>query len=248
MLVLTLAVAAQDRAQLRRNPAFEGLPGEVEHLIKALGRRTQHGQEQTLLQGTYQDRHGSERAIRVTLQLPDFVRIDGFHRDLPLIFSYGDPRLSSLEEKRLLDIFAFDTAEAMLSMVRKGAALYVAGQRFGPEISAGSSSTYGGPYYDVYELTAPAESRELAEEPVRRYFFNSDTGLLASTQYWDARRGVHVETRLSHWQQSMGSAYPGVVEAFENGERTSTFTFARFETRARREQTSQPVSGETFSR
>ena len=52
----------------------------------------------------------------------------------------------------------------------------------------------------------------------KRYYFNSDTGLLHSTRYNDQTAGsIRVHTVFSNWQVVDGSAYPGRIERYEAG-------------------------------
>ena len=55
----------------------------------------------------------------------------------------------------------------------------------------------------------------------KRFYFDSDTGLLLHTRYQD---GVGVETRFSNWTAVDGSMYPFRIERYEND--VPVFSFA----------------------
>jgi len=59
----------------------------------------------------------------------------------------------------------------------------------------------------------------------RLYYFDSLTGLLQSTRYYDRSRPtpVKLETRFSDWRSIDGSAYPGRLDRYERGQRVFSF-------------------------
>jgi hypothetical protein len=74
---------------------------------------------------------------------------------------------------------------------------------------------------------------------MKRYYFDSDTGLLNSTRYTDATvsTGLRVETRFSNWGQVEGSAYPGRIERFEDDRSVFTLIISAASSRPRRDAT-----------
>jgi hypothetical protein len=73
--------------------------------------------------------------------------------------------------------------------------------------------------HDVFEVVVPVRSSLTTPERLKRYFFDSETGLLAKTQYLDETFSppVNIETLFSDWRSEAGSAYPGRIERRENG-------------------------------
>ena len=84
---------------------------------------------------------------------------------------------------------------------------------------------YKGPRYDIYEVSAPDRLRRAGALQSRRFYFDSATGLLSSTRYSDSA-GMTVETRFLNWEQVDGSAYPRIVERYENGRLVFSITAA----------------------
>jgi hypothetical protein len=110
-----------------------------------------------------------------------------------------------------------DTLEGLVYAARTGGAVRLLGRSFGPDSRI--DPKYEGPRYDIYEVFAPVRTRQDRQIRMRRYYFDSSTGLLASTRYADASFSppLKVETRFSNWQEVDGSVYPGRIERYENG-------------------------------
>jgi len=126
-------------------------------------------------------------------------------------------------DESLLDTFVMDTLEGMLYSLRKGASMALLGHGFGPD--ARVAPDYKGPRYDIYVVTAPDRTHRTGALQSRRFYFDSSTGLLASTRYSDSA-GFAVETRFLNWEHVDGSAYPRTVERYENGRLAFSITVA----------------------
>jgi hypothetical protein len=81
----------------------------------------------------------------------------------------------------------------------------------------------------------------MLSDRVKRYFFDSATGLLATTQYTDERLGLNIETRFPAWQNVQGSSYPTRIERFENGQQVFAFTFDEVGAEPRQDPRQFPV-------
>jgi hypothetical protein len=199
LLVLALApVHAQQRkgaapSELLRNP-----PGPLDHHAAALGDRVRvAGKEKTVMDGQFTDENGKVSSVRLTLQLPGLLRLEG----LP------PARQDKRFEETLLETFTADTAEGMLASIKDGAAVHLIGRRIGTEQGV----------HDIFEVAGRVRSNGL--DRLKRYHFDSETGLLTATKYMDETRSPpsNVEIRFSDWRHVDGSAYPGRIERLENG-------------------------------
>lgn len=203
-LILLILAIAPVHAQRRGSapPATSSadlllnLPGPVDHHAAALGDRVRiAGKEKTVLTGQFTDENGKVAAVRLTLQLPGLLKLEGI--------ATQNTRL----EEVLHETFTADTAEGMLASIKDGAAVHLIGRRVRTEQGA----------QDIFEVAGPA--RSTGRERLKRYHFDSETGLLAGTRYIDETRSPpsNVEIRFSDWRRVDGSAYPGRIERFENG-------------------------------
>jgi hypothetical protein len=210
--------ASAVREQLSSVP--RSLPVDVLEQVRALGDRMRTpGKEETLLTGQFTDASGKSKAIQVIHQISGMVRIEGVRENRPLAFD-GDLSRGAVDrsDESLLETFVMDTVEGMAYSLRSGGAMQLLGRRFGPD--ARTVRDYKGPWFDIYEVTAPTRSRQDRQLRMKRYYFDSDTRLLISTRYTDpaVSPSQTVETRFSNWQQLDGSVYPGRIERYENGQ------------------------------
>jgi hypothetical protein len=199
LLVLTFATS---NAQQRKGDLLRNLPGPVDHHAAALGDRVRvAGKEKTVLNGQFTDENGKTKPVRLTFQLPALLRMEGL--------AGQNTRL----EEALLETFTADTAEGMLSSIKDGAAVHLIGRRVGPD-----------PATDIFEVSGSV--RPNGPDRLKRYHFDSETGLLAATRYMDETRSPpsNIEVRFSDWRHVDGSAYPGRIERFENGHPAFSFT------------------------
>jgi hypothetical protein len=240
IFLLSLTWVAQGQRQVSDAPRglFSGLPGVLSHQIAALGDRARSvGKERVVLNGEFSDDLGRRFPVRVTLQLPEWVRLEGFNPGgLPLTFEEANvSRGQTRADEKLLETFSMDTPEGMFASIRRGGAVQLAGLRFGPDHLA--MPHYSGPRYDIYDVTHPVEPDGSSPGRLRRYYFDSETGLLASTQYINELQAVHVETRFSNWQIVEHSAFPTNVERLENGRVVFAFRFNKVAAEPRQDPT-----------
>jgi len=194
------------------------LPSRLDLHTAALGERIlAAGKEKTVLTGQFVDENGKSTTVRLTLQLPGLLRLEGLTPNGPPLTFDGETRSyrNSRREEALLETFTADTAEGMLASIKDGAAVQLIGRRVGPD----RSKRQAAPPYDIYEVAGPVRSSATGLERLKRYLFDSETGLLASTQYVDETFSppMSVETRFSDWRRVDGSVYAGRIERFENG-------------------------------
>jgi len=221
VLAVQRGSAVPPRAELLR-----GLPTPLDPQVEALGSRIAvAGRERTVLNGHFTDDKGKGMTLRVTLQLPGLVRFDGLDPgSVPLVFD-GENRAhrNSRMEESLLEAFTSDTAEGMLSAIKDGAAVQLLGRRVTPERTRRGDADSS--LYDVYEVAGTVPSSATGLQRLKQYSFDSETGLLARTQYIDEAVSppLNVETRFFDWTKVDGSAYPGRVEHLENGHAIFSF-------------------------
>src|SRR5262249_41959300 len=149
---------------------------------------------------------GKRSVAQVIVQFPGLVRLEGFKPGVTLSFD-GERTsgvVSALDES-FIETFLMDLPEGMLASSQESSTLRLMGRGFGPDPRV--VRNYKGSRYDIYELTGPVFWR--TDHPVRTrlYYFDSQTGLLQSTRYYD--RNNKIETRLTNWRTLESSAYPG---------------------------------------
>src|SRR5262245_49036002 len=225
VVLLVVAVPLTGQRAAQRDSLFATMPSVVIPQLAALGERGQHpGKEKIVLAGQDVDASGN-RPAQVTYQLPGLVRLDGFRAGSGSITFDGERSYGSTAaiDDAFLETFIMDTAEGMLTSTKRGAALRLVGRQFQPNPK--KFPTYTGPRYDIYELTAPISSRKDKLVRLKRYYFDSKTGWLLRTRYRDrtTSRPITVETRFSGWRTIDGSAYPGRIDRFENGQPIFSF-------------------------
>src|SRR5882724_11820842 len=223
------SVTAQQRRPGNPNQPFPIMPGAVRRQADALGSRWRTpAKAQSILAGEFVDATGSRSAARVIHQLPWLVRLQGFPTTLPNLSFDGEvPRTGlSRTDEILLETFVLDFPEGMFSWLQNGAAARLLGRRFGPDPR--KNPNYTGPRHDIYEITGPIRYRQDRLNRMKRYYFDSASGLLRSTRYVDRTVSprVAVETRFSNWRVLDGSFYPGRVERYENGRLVFSFNVA----------------------
>jgi hypothetical protein len=202
-----------------------GMPSVVAPQIGALGERASRpGKEKITFVGQYVDSSGN-RPAQVTYQTPGLVRIEGFKSGSASITFDGDRSYGSTSatDDAFLETFTMDTAEGMLESTRRGGGLRLLGRQFQPHPK--KFPQYTGPGYDIYEIAAPVRSRQDQAVRLKRYYFDSKTGWLLRTRYRDqtTTTPVTVETRFSGWRTIDGSAYPGRIDRYENGQAIFSF-------------------------
>ena len=200
------------------------LPSALTSHAEALGGRVLvPGKERTTFEGELVNEHGERRRMRVTVQLPSMVRIDGLSPDArAVVFDGSNATTTTRLEEQLIEIFSSDLAETMLASIRDGAAIHLLGRNIRSESADGHEATF----YDIYEWAGAVPFRGMQQERLKRYSFDSATGLLALTEYLDESFSppVKAETRFSNWRSVDGSVYPGVIDHLENGRSVFSWT------------------------
>jgi hypothetical protein len=202
--------------------------------LQVLGSRMRTaGKEESVFQGQFVDATGQQKPLRVIHQISGLVRIESLSDKTALSFD-GDATqgIKDHDGESLLDTFVSDSPEGLIYAVRNGASMQLLGRGF---VSDALRADPKAPRYDIYEVTTPDRTNKTSGLRARRYYFDSQTGLLASTRYTD-RNGVTVETRFSAWGQVEDSAYPTRIERYENGH--LSFAFAAGAVAARSKQDS----------
>jgi hypothetical protein len=209
------------------------LPAEIQYQCEVLGARINAaGKEKTVYEGEFIEANAKSRKVRVTVQLRGLVKLEGFkHQDSVLSFN-GEKRTeaSSRSDEALLETFLMDTQEALLEAATTTTAPYrLLGRDFGPDPRI--EPNYKGPRYDIYTITMPFAFKKTESMRVKRFYFDTKTGLLNKTEYLDQSisPAPRVETRFSEWKTIEGSAYPSKIEHYEDGKLIFTFVAERIE-------------------
>ena len=224
---------AQTRQREQLSSLPKALPSANQHQVQALGTRMRTaGKEETVLDAQFVDEVGNKKSIHVVYQISGMVRIEGVPDKTVVTFdgefTHG---VADRTDESLLDTFVMDTTEGMLYSLRKGASMVLLGHDFRPDSRV--ASDYKGPRYDIYLVTAPDRLRRAGALQSRRFYFDSATGLLASTRYADFA-GMTVETCFLNWVHVDGSAYPTTIERYENGRLAFAITVATATSQPRR--------------
>ena len=227
--VLFAPLRGQEMQNGKRQQVFspsKTLPSAIQSQVQALGARMRiAGKEETVLDAQFMDDVGNKKAIRVVHQIDGMVRIEGLHEKSALTFDGLFPRgTSDRTGDALLDAFVSDTTEGLFYSLQKGASMVLLGHDF--QLDSQSASELNPVRYDIYVVTAPDRLRRAHLLQVRRFYFDSKTGLLASTRYSDLE-GINIETRFSNWKYVDGSAYPMTIERYENGRLTFSINATR---------------------
>ena len=193
--------------------------------LQALGDRLERrGKERITLTGTLTQKGESQ-------SMP-FIVVREFSNRLRLAFPVGlQTRVLTFNGERgegiqggpnsseedLIETMLYDTAEHFFISQMQGAATRSLGSRF--RTIEDSRADYAGPFYDIFEVTAPVRSRSDAREETRQYCFNSDTHLLEIVKYGVLRNGLEtrIEIRLTNWRQVDEQRFPSQIVRSENG-------------------------------
>lgn len=210
------------------------VPGIFHRQYKALGRRVDGNEKnQTVYKGRLFYADGTSSAVRITHQVPHYIRIEGLkERGGAILYDGRDARgLASGTDEALLETFLLDMPDGILIALQKSAELRLLGLNSGPDPD--KYPNYDGPRYDVYDLTTRLEYNDNIWRH-KRYYFDSQTKLLHKTRYKDQSMSpfVEVETYYSMWGSIEGSAFPARISRFENGKEVFTFIAEEIESRA----------------
>ena len=234
MLCLSGALLGKDQdrgkvSEVKQNPANR-IPSLATKHLMALGMRMYSvGKEKTTYSGQLFNKDNNSVPVRVVQDVFGLVRLEGFRENDEVIsFDGKNAKSSSAGQKikddvsrkadeALLEVFAMDTVEGMMESMRSGAAVRFLGSGFGPDPRI--EPDYKGPRYDIYEVTTTARCRKDRPVLTKRYYFDSNSGLLLSTRYYDRSKSVpiKIETRFSVWGDIEGSKYPARIEHYVDG-------------------------------
>jgi hypothetical protein len=207
---------------------LDRLPSALAPHAQSIGDRVlKPGKERTTLTGELITERGERYSLRVTLQLPDYVRIEGLRH-------IGESGMqTNLIEQQLLEVFSSDIPEAMISSTRDGAAV----QLLGRYVRSSSAADFR--VYDIYEWSGPIPSSDRRIDRLKRFAFDSNTGLLAYTEYLDETVSppLNVRIRFEDWRTIDGSSYPGRIERLENGHLTFSWKPAQIVASRREDET-----------
>jgi hypothetical protein len=254
LLCIAVSVPIVRTQEARRSAPQEilsQLPGGLDRHTASLGNRLlDEGKERSVLTGYLTAGTGEHMTLRVMLQLPAMVRIEGLRSDgSALIFDgktgiYPNSRL----EEELLEIFSSDTAEGLLASVKGGSAVQLLGRDV--RSVTDRKGTEDSKRFDVYEVSGAIGSSARSVDRLKRYFFDSATGLLSQTQYIDDTFAppLDVVTEFSDWRIQDGSAYPWQILRTENGRTAFSFAVTSIEALPRLDPINFGASAQTTQR
>ena len=236
---LTMTQAQQTRPGLMSSAGlFATMPGVVAQQVEALGARIQRpGKEHSAFTGQFVDATGN-RSVVITYQVPGLVRVLGLGGQAVSFDGEQVYGSSTRTTDTVLETFVMDLPEGMFTSLRNGEAMRFLGRGFRPD--ARVAPKYSGPRYDIYEVTALLRARTDRLLRLKRYYFDSKTGLLVSTRYEDrtVSPAVRVQTQFSDWFTLDGSSYPGRVDRYENGRPVFTLVIGSVTAGPRQDATS----------
>jgi hypothetical protein len=223
ILALTFSLSllsAPQRTTYSPRELLNVLPSALDVHAVAIGNRIRvPGKERTLFTGVLLTERGEGTPLRIAVQLPNLVGLEGLRPNAPVVFDGTNPVLANSRiEEQLLEIFSSDTAEAMLVSIKNGAAATLVGRRVLEAVNSAPPQE-AAHRYDIFEVVSPVWSNATNPDRLKRYFFDSETGLLARTEYIDETFSppVNIEISFSDWRREAGSAYTGRIECKENG-------------------------------
>jgi len=217
-------------AQQTHTPAqdlLNVLPSALEVHAAALGRRVAvPGSERTVYSGFLDSDAVGRTPLRIAVQLPNLVRVDGFRPNAPPVVFDGENPVypAGSIEGQLVEIFSSDTPEGMLAAIKDGAAARLLGRRV-LLTGKGSANTQRA---DIFEVALPVLSNPSGRDRLKRYYFDSETGLLVKTEYLDELFSppISVEVLFAGWITQNGSTYPKQIDRKENGRSVFSLTLS----------------------
>jgi len=222
---------ARKRDELASVP--KAIPSDLMLQVQGLGSRMRTaGKEETVFEGQFVNSAGEQKPLRVIHQISGAVRIESPEDKAESSFDGEFSRgIRDHDGESLVDTFVSDSVEGMIYAVRSGGSMQLLGRGF---VSDSKRSDPKAPRYDIYEVTTTDRTNKASGLRTRRFYFDSQTGLLASTRYMD-RNGVAIETRFLNWGQADGSKYPSRIERYENGNLTFSFVAGSVTARSKQE-------------
>jgi hypothetical protein len=195
------------------------------------GRVKTAGKEKTIYDGKFFDAEGKSWNARATVQSPGLVKLEGFYDSKSRLSFDGEKANKQLghSDEALLEMFLMDTPEAILEAAATTMGIRFLGGDFGPDPR--KVPNYTGPRYDIYDFTVPIIYKKTKQTRVKTCLFDTKTGLLYKTEYFDESVSpkVKVETRFSAWGKIDESAYPAQIERYEDGKCIFTFIAEKIE-------------------
>jgi hypothetical protein len=193
--------------------------------LATLGDRLERpGKERVTLSGTIHRGGGSDAnafiLVRESSGRVRFQEQDG-HRARTVAFDgreawkpVGRPDQS---EEALLETLVYDSADQFLVAHARGTSTRFLGSRF--RLDEGDSEGYGGPFYDLYQISDLDMTGQEPRRQTRTYYVNSDTLLLERVRYETERAGavIRVEVLCGDWRDVQGQKFPFSVTRLENG-------------------------------
>lgn len=230
---LSGVLSAQGQGQGQDKPGHVS-PGQIhgfgDRPLKALGQRMlKAGLERSTTAGTLTDAAGQSPVMFIR-QLPGRARLErsGPGAGVLLVNDQGRGVSSrgqaSEVELDLLESLVSDSVEAFFADMADGASGRYLGAGF--RANQDRSTTYRGPYYEIFDLFPIVGHRPSQPRKHKRFHFDMSTGLLGRVLYQQtAPNGAQilVETRFSEWLERGGEKVPALIERFEGGQRVLTF-------------------------
>ena len=226
LLVISGEVNGQASRQNRRYAPLQMVPPAIRQVVDALGPRVQRsGNERLTLTGTLTGATGAS-TLRVVREWPAATRIDetGGKGQSAVVTANrvaGRQPLDARDEE-LLEALDADSPEYFLDSLQSGGAVRLLGHRF-----LVRGRTGFGAAVDIFELTAPVRARNNKEPAVKKYMFDSMTGLLAEVSYNRNVGGrlTRIKTEYSEYVSVNGHLVPGRIRRVVDGQ--PVFTFVR---------------------
>lgn len=224
--------AAQGNQKPRYYPVHSVI-SPVRQIVNALGGRVQkQGNERVIMTGSL-NRAGIVSNVQVISELPGFLRIDeqgGKGRSL--VFDLGNLRGASAiddDDEGLAESIQNDTAEEFLGKFGPGSSVRRLGDRFKVKGATGF-----GAEVDIYEVVSPVGVKRDKQTVIKRFMFDSSTGLLRRVVYRAQQSGktVTVQTVLSDYSSIGGYMLPGKIARLGDGIEVFVFTRTGGEIRA----------------
>ncbi len=237
VLIMAVISVTADGQSKEANPVLSnvrvGAPGIFLQQAEALGLRLNTpGKERTVYSGQLFDQDGKSSPARVIHQMPGLVRLEGF-KDGGASLSFDGRQAIGITNRKsdesLIETFLADFPEGLFASVQNGAAVRLIGRGFGPDPLL--QPDYKGIRYDIYDIADKVRCRQDQLTRSKLYYFDSRTGLLQSVRYYDRSVSppIKMETRFSEWGYIDGSAYPALVEHYEDGKLVFTFIAEQIE-------------------
>jgi hypothetical protein len=179
----------------------------------ALGDHLQRpGNERATMNGTLTDPLGSA-AVRIVIEHEGKVRIDFTGNSAKLVFDGTAVRTTGTTtayNSDLLEALVDDMPDTLMLAIVVGNGFRLIGGGF-PNPAGGTC--------DVYDVPIQGQTNKSVPYQLKRYCFDSATGLLQSVLHLDefTKALSRVETHFGNWQTINGQAIPGGVVRLRNG-------------------------------